>query len=155
MCSSDLGEMEKTMFSAFCAKSTMHAAIERLSSLDEWKDSVEIIERSLSTNKGGSYIPETCILGSNNLNHIENPSLIAVKAPTSKLRPLDKAIQTAMKKSEKELHHELGYFHCQSKQSFRTGQQLMIINSQLTVHPKITASYSFKRRATPVRWFQG
>ena len=107
------------MFSAFCAKSTMHAAIERLGSLDEWKNSVEIIERSFSTNKGGAYVPETCILGPNDVNHIENPPLKVAKAPTSKLRPLDKVIQSAMKKSEKELHHELGYFHCPEQAVFQ------------------------------------
>ncbi|KAH9174006.1 hypothetical protein EDB89DRAFT_2068259 [Lactarius sanguifluus] len=39
-----LGQMEKTMFAAFCAKSTMHAAIQCLSGLDGWEDSVAITE---------------------------------------------------------------------------------------------------------------
>lgn len=51
--------MEKTMFAAFCAKSTMHGIIQRLSNLDGWKDSVAITERSFSTEKRGTYITET------------------------------------------------------------------------------------------------
>ena len=52
------GQMEKTMFSAFCAKSTMHGVIQRLSALDEWKDSIAITERSFNAERG-KYIPET------------------------------------------------------------------------------------------------
>lgn len=50
--------MEKTMLSAFWFKSAMHATIQRLSILDGWKDSVEIINQSLNRNKGGGYITE-------------------------------------------------------------------------------------------------
>jgi hypothetical protein len=51
------GEMEKTMFSAFCAKSIILATIQRLSGLDGWKDSISITERTFSTKKSGAYIP--------------------------------------------------------------------------------------------------
>jgi hypothetical protein len=50
--------MEKTMLSAFWVKSAMHATIQRLSTLDGWKESVEIINQSLSRNNGGGYITE-------------------------------------------------------------------------------------------------
>lgn len=46
------GEMEKTMFAAFCTKSIMNATIQRLSTLDGWKDSVAIMERSFKTKEG-------------------------------------------------------------------------------------------------------
>jgi len=52
------GEMEKTMFSAFWAKSTMHATMEHLSTLDGWKESIAIMKQSLSGNKGGGYMSE-------------------------------------------------------------------------------------------------
>jgi hypothetical protein len=50
--------MEKTMFAAFCAKSTMHATIQRLGALDGWKDTIAITEQSFSTKKNGAYVPE-------------------------------------------------------------------------------------------------
>ena len=53
------GQMEKTMFTAFCAKSTMHGVIQHLSDLDEWKDSIAITERLFNTERRGEYIPET------------------------------------------------------------------------------------------------
>lgn len=46
------------MFAAFCAKSTMHGVIQRLSSLDGWKDSVAVTERSLSVEDNGTYASE-------------------------------------------------------------------------------------------------
>lgn len=46
------------MFSAFWAKSTMHATIQGLSTLDGWKESVAIIKQSFSSNKGGGYLTE-------------------------------------------------------------------------------------------------
>ncbi len=50
--------MEKTMFSAFWAKSTMNATMQRLSTLDGWKESIAIMKQSLSDNKGGGYMTE-------------------------------------------------------------------------------------------------
>jgi hypothetical protein len=50
--------MEKTIFSAFWAKSTMHAAVQGLSTLDGWKESVTVMKQSFSRNKGGGYIIE-------------------------------------------------------------------------------------------------
>ena len=50
--------MEKTMFSAFWAKSTMNATMQRLSTLDGWKESIAIMKQSLSDNKGGGYMSE-------------------------------------------------------------------------------------------------
>jgi hypothetical protein len=55
--------MERTMSSAFLAKSTMHSTFQRLAALDGWKDSVAIMKQ-FSSNKGGEYkikthIPET------------------------------------------------------------------------------------------------
>lgn len=47
--------MEKTMFSAFWAKSAMHATTQRLSTLDGWKETIAIV-------KGGGYITEICTL---------------------------------------------------------------------------------------------
>lgn len=46
------------MFAAFCAKSTMHATIQRLGALDGWKDTIAITEQSFSTKKNGAYVPE-------------------------------------------------------------------------------------------------
>ncbi len=46
------------MFSAFWAKSTMHATMEHLSTLDGWKESIAIMKQSLSGNKGGGYMSE-------------------------------------------------------------------------------------------------
>jgi hypothetical protein len=51
--------MEKTMLVAFCTKSTMHGVIQHLSALDEWKDSIVIMERSFNAKRRGKYIPET------------------------------------------------------------------------------------------------
>jgi len=39
------GQMEKTMFAAFCAKATLHATIQHLSGQDGWKDSIAITEQ--------------------------------------------------------------------------------------------------------------
>ena len=47
---------KKTMFSAYWAKSTMHATIEHLSTLDGWKESVAIMKQSFSRKKDGGYI---------------------------------------------------------------------------------------------------
>jgi hypothetical protein len=58
--------MEKTMFTAFCAKSTMHGVIQRLSALDEWKDSIAITERSFNAERRGKYIPETRTISETN-----------------------------------------------------------------------------------------
>jgi hypothetical protein len=52
------GQMEKTMFASFSAKSIMQATIQRLSGLDGWKDSIAITERSFSTGKRGTYMTE-------------------------------------------------------------------------------------------------
>ena len=52
------GQMETTMSAAFCTKSTTHVVIEHLSALDEWKDSIAVTERSLSTEKSSRYIPQ-------------------------------------------------------------------------------------------------
>ena len=43
------------MLAAFCAKSTIHAVIQRLSGQDGWKDSVAIMQESFP-GKEGTYI---------------------------------------------------------------------------------------------------
>jgi hypothetical protein len=48
--------MEISMFTEFCAKSTVQATIQRLGDLDGWKDSIKIMERSFRTAKRGMYI---------------------------------------------------------------------------------------------------
>ncbi len=49
--------MEKTMSSAFWAKSIMHATVQGLSTLDGWKESVAIMKQSFSRRDGG-YMTE-------------------------------------------------------------------------------------------------
>lgn len=96
----------------------MRATIQRLGALDGWKDSVAITERTFNTENGGAYIPETRKLSLSNKNHIENPSLKPAEVHTSKSKPLDEAVQAAMKKSEKQLHRELGSFCCPEQAVF-------------------------------------
>jgi len=45
------GQMEKTMFSTFTAKSFMQVTIQHLSGVDGWKDSIAIRERLFRTEK--------------------------------------------------------------------------------------------------------
>jgi len=45
--------MEKMMFAAFCAKSTMHAVIQCLSGLDGWEDSVTTTDQYFGGEKRG------------------------------------------------------------------------------------------------------
>ncbi|KAH8983007.1 hypothetical protein EDB86DRAFT_2834165 [Lactarius hatsudake] len=78
----------------------MHAVIQRLSSLDGWKDSVAITERSFNTGQR------------------DKPSSKPKKAIV-KSRPLDEAIRDAMKKSEKDLQRKLGFFHCPEQADFQ------------------------------------
>jgi hypothetical protein len=67
------GEMEKTMFTAFCAKSAMQATVQHhLSALDGWKDIVAITEQSFGTKKSGAYIPDARTLSLSDESH-RNP----------------------------------------------------------------------------------
>ena len=54
------GQIEMTMFAVFCTKSTTHVVIKHLSDLDEWKDSIVVMEQSFNTEKRGRYIPKMC-----------------------------------------------------------------------------------------------
>jgi hypothetical protein len=111
------GQMEKTMFAAFCAKSTMYAVIQRLSVLDEWKDSIAITERSFNGEKRGKYILETRTISETMRSY--TPPSTAKKAAITKSKPLDDAIQAAMTKSEKDLQRELGFFHHPEQADFQ------------------------------------
>ena len=103
--------MEKTMFAAFSAKSIMHATLQRLSGLDGWKDSITVTGRSFSAKKGGTYMTEIRTLRQGDESHTDETSKVAKEA-NSRLKPLDEAIRVAMEKSESDLRHELGCFHC-------------------------------------------
>lgn len=107
------------MLATFCVKSTMHATIQNLSTLDGWKESVTIVERSFNAKKGGAYIPDMRTLSWGDGRHIENLPLKSAKVPMPTLKPLDEAIRAAMEKSEKELQHELGSFHCPEQADFQ------------------------------------
>ena len=61
-----------------------------------------------------TYIPETCSCGDNSGTD-KSPS----RSNITKSRPVDEAIQAAMKRSEKDLQHELGFFHCPEQADFQ------------------------------------
>lgn len=107
------------MSSAFWAKSTMHATIQRLSTLDGWKESAAIMEKSFSNNKGGRYTIKMRTLKLNVGCYIEKNPLKVGNIPISKSKPLDRDIRAAMKKSEKDLEQELETFHCPEVADFQ------------------------------------
>jgi hypothetical protein len=112
--------MEKAMFSAYWAKSTMHATIEHLSTLDGWKESVAIMKQSFGRKKDGGYIKLRCApLKLNDGCYIEKPPLKAENMSASKSKPLDRDIRVAMEKSKKDLELELGTFHCPEVADFQ------------------------------------
>jgi hypothetical protein len=111
------GEMEKTMFAAFTAKSIMQGTIQRLSGLDGWKDSIAIRERSFGAKKGGTYM-SWMRTSNRDESHIDETSK-APKATSSRLKPLDDVVRAAMKKCESDLQCELGNFHCPDEVNFQ------------------------------------
>src|ERR1700730_14884867 len=68
--------------------------------------------------KGVCTWPRCAHKGRKDENHI-GETLSATKGVAWRLKPLDEAIQVAMRKSERDLRHELGYFHCPEEVNFQ------------------------------------
>jgi hypothetical protein len=114
--------MEISMFAEFCAKSIMQATIQRLSDLDGWKDSTTIMERSFRTAKRGTYM---CAYRGRRNEGLVDEAFEASKAATSRLKPLDRAIQAAMES-------QMENFHCPDEVYFQ--DRVTIHNHEFTTY---------------------
>ena len=126
------GEMEKTMFTVYSANSLMQATLQRLSGSNGWKGSMAIMEQSFQVVKGGTYMAKKYISRQKGDSYTDDMSQPPRRAVSSRPKPLDETIRAAMRKSERDLQHELGKFYCPEEADFQ--DRVMIRGHEFTTY---------------------